>query len=329
MYGIAGVFLFFLMCILSSYGNDILTVYSSRKTQLLQSVVDEFSNNSDIMVRLRTDKAAPLIQRIISEGEQCVADVLLTVDAGNLWYAKQKGLFIPHQSDTIKRHVQVHLRDIDNMWSGISIRARTIVYHPQRVSKQELATLNYKTLGDSQWKGRVALRTSKKVYNQSLVAMLIEKYGHDATKKILQGWVSNLSSPVFAKDNAVLNAVENGIADVGIVNTYYYGRMIKKNSELSIRLHFPNGTHVNVSGIGILKHAKNKPGARQFIDWLISKNAQGIIANNTMEYPIRTDVSPNPIVTSWGVPRFSDISLVVYGQRQKESILLMKEVGYR
>ena len=234
---------------------DEVVVYSSRIDELIKPVFDAYTAKTGVKVKFITDKEAPLMQRIKAEGENATADLLLTVDAGNLWQAEQMGILQPIQSSVIDANIPSQYRASSHDWTGLSLRARTIVYSTERVKPEELST--YEALADKQWEGRLCLRTAKKVYNQSLTATLIETHGAEKTEQIIKGWVNNLSTDVFSDDTALLLAIKAGQCDVGIVNTYYYGRLHQQDPKLPVKLFWPNqadrGVHVNLSGIGLTK----------------------------------------------------------------------------
>ena len=194
-----------------------VTVYSARKEQLIKPVFADFEKQTGIRVRYMTDKAPALLAKLKMEGERTPADMLLTVDAGNLWHAADSGLLEPLDDAGLNKNVPAHLRDPKGRWVGLSLRARTIVHttDPKRLDPKQLST--YEDLADPRWKGRLCLRTSKKVYNQSLVAMLIAAHGEKKVDQIVRGWVGNLATKVFANDTAVLKAIAAGQCDVGIV----------------------------------------------------------------------------------------------------------------
>lgn len=308
-----------------------LVVYTARKEHLIKDLFEKYEKEQGVKIKYITGKAAVLLQRILSEGDKTNADILLTVDAGNLWHAAQKGILSPVNSTILKKNIPSHYKDPDNLWFGLSVRARTIVYNTKKVKKADLST--YENLSTDVWKNRLLLRTSKKVYNQSLVAMLIATLGQNKTKKILQGWVSNLAAPPYSSDTKVLEAIAAGQGDVGIVNTYYYGRLMKKNPELPLGIFWADqnvdGLHVNVSGAGILKHSKNKKQAIQFLEWLSSEEAQKIFADANMEYPVNSAVEPHTYVKNWGTYKESKMNLAKAGQLQADAIKLMDMAGYK
>ena len=324
-----------LTLLFSGYGctqqtEGTLVVYSSRKSHLVQPVFEAFTKDTGIQVQSLTDKAGALIQRLKAEGKNTPADILITVDAGNLVKAEQEGILQPIRSAKLTENIPHYLRDPNFNWVGLSLRARTLVYHTDRVKPSELST--YEDLASEAWQSRLVLRTSKKVYNQSLVAMFLEAWGDTKTKAVLSGWVRNLGTPVVSSDTEVLKAILAGKGDVGIVNTYYFGRLQKKDPSLPLKLFWPNqndiGVHVNVSGAGVTRYAKNKKLAIQFLEWASSPKAQAIFAGVNMEYPVNEDSDWDDAVVGWGTFTPMKIPMQVAGKRQVHAIEVMEGVGY-
>jgi iron(III) transport system substrate-binding protein len=308
-----------------------LVVYSARKEHLIKDLFEKYEKAYGVKVTYTTGKAAVLMQKILSEGANTNADILLTVDAGNLWHAAQKGILAKVDSSILTTNIPTQYRDPDNKWFGLSVRARTIVYHTGKVKNEDLGT--YEDLAGPAWKDRLLLRTSKKVYNQSLVAMLIATHGENRTKQIVSGWVDNLAAPPYSSDTKVLEAIAAGQGDVGIVNTYYFGRLLKKNPDLPLAVYWPDqdkdGVHVNVSGAGVIKHSKNNAAAVKFLEWLSTPDAQNIFADANMEYPVNPSVDAHPFVQSWGPFKGSTVSLANAGRLQADAIKLMDMVNYK
>ena len=309
---------------------DEVVVYSSRIDELIKPVFDAYTAETGVKIKFITDKEAPLMARIKAEGANTPADLLLTVDAGNLWQAEQMGILQPLQSEVIAANIPAQYRSSSNSWTGLSLRARTIVHAKDRVQPSELTT--YEALADEQWSGRLCLRTAKKVYNQSLTATLIETHGAKKTEQILTGWVNNLATDVFADDNAVIQAVAAGQCDVGIVNSYYFGRLHKQNPDLNAALFWPNqedrGVHVNLSGIGLTRHAPNAAAAQKLGEWMTTPAAQSIFADGNQEFPANPAVKPSAEVAAWGTFKPDSIPVEVAGKRQAEAIMLMDRVGW-
>ena len=307
-----------------------LVVYSARNEQLIKPIFDEYTKATGTSIKFTTDKAGPLLQKLIAEGENSPADILLTVDAGNLWHAANQNLLEVIESDILGKNIPAHLRDINNKWFGMSVRARTIMYNENNISE---TLTSYEDLASDKWKGKLCLRTSKKVYNQSLVAMLISDHGIEKTEEIVKGWVNNLATAPFSNDTKMIQAVAAGQCEVGIANTYYYGRLIKKDPNIPVKIFWPNqenlGVHVNVSGAAIVKSSKNKKEAIKFIEWLSSKKAQNLFADINMEYPANPAIKPSDIVSKWGDFKPNDTNLSKAGELQIEAVKLMDRAGYK
>jgi len=314
-----------------AWADDEVVVYSSRKEHLIKPLFERFTAETGIEVTYLTDKAGPLIQRLVAEGRRTPADMLITVDAGNLWQAGEKGVLTKIDSPVLNANVPAELRDPEGRWYGLSKRARTIVYSTERVKPEEITS--YEDLASDKWKGRLCLRTSKKVYNQSLVATLIARHGEQEAEKIVKGWVDNLAVAPFSNDTKTMEGVLAGQCDLGVVNTYYFGRLQKKDPGIKLALAWPNqdssGVHVNVSGAGITKHAKNPEAARKLLEWLSSETAQADFAGLNMEYPVNPRVEPTDLVKAWGDFKGDPINVSEAGRLQGDAIRLMDRAGYR
>lgn len=312
-----------------------VTVYSARIEALLKPTLDEYTKQTGVKINLLTDSGGALTERLAAEGASTPADVLITVDVGNLWNVAERGLFQKVDSPALNANVPANFRDPGNRWWGLSERSRTIFYAADRVKPEQLST--YEDLADSKWKGKLCLRTSKQAYTQSLVAMLIAKHGVAKTETIVKGWVNNLAADVFTNDTSLLKALASGQCEVGIVNTYYYGRILDKepNFGKQVKLFWANqgkdegGAHVNLSGAGVTKHAKNPEGARKLLEWLSSANVQTAYTHGTFESPINPKAEVDPIVKAWGKFTPSPLNASDIGSKQAEAIKLLDRVGYR
>lgn len=308
-----------------------IVVYSARKAHLIAPLFNAFSRETGIKIKYFTGDSGALIERLKLEGKNTQADILMTVDAGNLWYAKDQGLFSHVDSSFLNSTIPSYLKDEDNHWFGLSVRARTIVYHSDRVPKNALST--YADLANKKWRGRLCLRSAKKVYNKSLVSSMIYNQSNAKTRQILSGWVNNLATKPYAKDSQVMHAILAGQCDVGLVNTYYYGRLLKKTPNAPLKLFWANqtttGTHINVSGAGVLKYANHSKLARRLIEWLSSEKAQSLYASLNQEYPANQNILPSDIVNRWGEFKHDTMPLSEVGKRQAEAVKLMQQVGYR
>ena len=311
--------------------NEPIVVYSARKEHLIKPLFDEFTKETGIKVKYFTGQSGALIERLKLEGTNTKADILLTVDAGNLWYASTQGILRPIESDYLASTIPSYLKDEDeNMWVGLSVRARTIVYHTERILPSQLSS--YADLADPKWRGRLCLRSAKKIYNKSLVAAMIYHFGKPETEKIIRGWVGNLATKPHAKDAQVMSAILSGQCDVGIVNTYYFAHLLKKEANTPLKLFWADeekyGTHINISGAGISKYAPHPEGAKYLIEWLSSAKAQKIYANFNNEYPANQNILPNDEVLSWGDFKHDTIPLIQVGRLQAEAVKLMQLSGY-
>lgn len=315
----------------TSADGQTITIYSSRNEQLIKPLLDRYTEETGVKIELVTDKTGPLMARLQAEGQNTPADMLLTVDAGNLWQAAQQGLLQPVASTVLENNVPAKYRDPKGQWTGLSLRARTIFYDPSKVSADQLST--YADLADPKWKGKLCLRTSKKVYNQSLVASMIEHLGAEKTEEIIRGWVDNLATDVFSDDTSMLEAIAAGQCEVGIANSYYYGRILDEKPNFPVKIFWANqgttGTHVNVSGAGVVTGLDNPDGTLKLIEWLSSDEAQGIYASSDKEFPVKEGVDESEMLRSWGSFKKDDINVQKFGELQTQAIQMMDKAGYK
>ncbi|WP_430738258.1 extracellular solute-binding protein [Psychrobacter sp. VH5] len=315
----------------TSADGQTITIYSSRNEQLIKPLLDRYTEETGVKIELVTDKTGPLMARLQAEGQNTPADMLLTVDAGNLWQAAQQGLLQPVASTVLENNVPAKYRDPKGQWTGLSLRARTIFYDPSKVSADQLST--YADLADPKWKGKLCLRTSKKVYNQSLVASMIEHLGAEKTEEIIRGWVANLATDVFSDDTSMLEAIAAGQCEVGIANSYYYGRILDEKPNFPVKIFWANqgttGTHVNVSGAGVVTGSDNPDGTLKLIEWLSSDEAQGIYASSDKEFPVKEGVDESEMLRSWGSFKKDDINVQKFGELQTQAIQMMDKAGYK
>jgi iron(III) transport system substrate-binding protein len=227
------------------------------------------------------------------------------------------------------------LRDPGNQWFGLSVRARTLVYNRDKLKPADLSS--YEDLADPKWRGRLCLRTAKKVYNQSLVAMLIQAHGETKTEEIVKGWVANLATEPFPDDTKAMEAVAAGVCDVTLVNSYYFGRLLEKKPDLPLAIFWPNqasgspnpGVHVNVSGAGVTRHAKHPAQAIRLLEWLSSAKAQNLYADVNLEYPANPQVPAAATVSAWGSFTQNLINVAEAGRLQTQAVMLMDRAGYK
>ncbi|KPB04620.1 iron deficiency-induced protein A [Bacillus sp. CHD6a] len=316
---------------------EVVNLYTSRHYEADQELYKKFEEETGIKVNVVEGKGDELMERLNIEGEATEADVFITSDAGNLHQAKEAELLQAVESDVLAENVPEKLRDVDNHWFGLTKRARVIVYDKERVSPEELST--YEALAEPEWKDRVVIRTSENMYNMSLLASFIDIMGKDEAKAWAQGIADNMARDPEGGDRDQAKAVAAGEADVAIMNTYYLGGMLngtdeeeKKVAE-SVGVFFPNqettGAHINISGAGVTKHAKNKENAIKFIEFLSSEEAQGQFAEANSEYPVNEKVEPSELLKSWGEFKEQDINLSKLGENQQEAIRIFNEVGWK
>ncbi len=315
----------------SALASDEVVVYSARNEQLIKPLFDAYTKESGVEVKFITGKAGSLLQRLKAEGDNTPADLLITVDAGNLWQAANMGLLQPVSSAKLSEAIPAHLRDPDNQWYGLSVRARTIVYNTNKLNDSDLST--YEDLADPKWKGKLCLRTAKKVYNQSLVAMMIAEHGESQTEAIVKGWVANLATKPFSSDTKMMEAVAAGQCEVGIGNTYYFGRLEDKDPTIPLKLFWPNqqssGVHVNISGGGVTKYASNVNGATALLEWLASDKAQNLFSDSNHEYPANAQIKPSAQVTAWGSFKGNQVNVAKAGELQVDAVKLMDRARYK
>ncbi|CAN5428199.1 Fe(3+) ABC transporter substrate-binding protein [soil metagenome] len=314
---------------LQAQGGEVV-VYSSRSHYGSEPVFEAFTKKTGTKVTFLMGNNNEVFERLRSEGARTKADMLLTVDAGNLWNAAREGLLAPVTSTALEANIPAHLRDPENRWFGLAVRARTIMYSTARVKPSELST--YEALGDPKWKGRLCLRTSSNLYNQSLLASLIKQYGEPATEKMVRGWIAN--APTYINgDTQILEAIAAGRCDVGITNTYYLARLVSKDPSFAVAPFWPDqnagGVHVNVSGAGITAHATNKAQALALLEYLSTPEAQAILAGASFEYPAHPGVPAHDLLKKWGTFKSQTAGVAAAGEFQAAAVKLADRAGYR
>ena len=308
-----------------------LTIYTSRQPQLIEPIIEKFTDETGIKVNYLSGNAQELMERIDVEGEKSPADIFMTVDAGVLWQAAERDIFETIDSDVLKNNIPSYLRDPNNQWFGLSKRARTIVFSNDQFSEDDFSS--YEDLADPKWKGKLCLRTSKKVYNRSLMASMIDTYGFEKTKDVVSGWVSNLATDVFSNDTNALKAVSSGQCGMTIVNTYYFARLLDDPQYDNLSLFWANqddrGVHVNISGAGVVKTSKNKKNAILLLEYLSSNEAQDLYASANKEYPVLIGAQVHESIKGWGEFKEDNINVSTLGSLQKDAVFLAQEVNYK
>lgn len=316
----------------------VINLYSARHYDTDNALYQSFTKKTGIKVNLVEAKAEELVARIESEGANSPADVIITVDAGNLSRAKEAGILQPINSQVLEAAVPASLRDPEKMWFGFAKRARVIIYNKDKVNPSQLST--YEDLATPKWKGKVLIRSSSNVYNQSLVGWLLAAHGPQKTEEWVRSFVANFARPPEGNDTAQIKAVADGVGDVAIANHYYVARLANSDKPedkavaQKVRVFFPNkrdrGTHINISGGAVVKTAPNKEGARQFLEFLVSPEAQAIFAKGNYEYPVVRGVPVDNFVKSLGELKGDDKTLAaVFGKNNAEALKIMDRAGWK
>jgi iron(III) transport system substrate-binding protein len=295
-----------------------------------EKAFEAFTQKTGIQIKTLNGDAGQLFERLKAEGDRSPADVLITVDAGNLWNAARAGLLAPVTSAELTKNIPAHLRDPENRWVGLAMRARTIMYNVKKVNPADLST--YEALGEPRWKGRLCLRSSGYIYNQSLLATMIKRHGEPRTEQIVKAWVANQPT-IINGDTKILEAIAAGQCDVGLTNTYYLARILAKDPNFPVAPFWANqsttGTHVNISGGGVTAHAKNRAAAVKLLEFLSTLEAQQMFADTSMEFPANPKAEINPIVRAWGSFKQDDIGVASAGEYQAAATRLADRVGYK
>ena len=320
---------------------DEVNVYTSRHYDSDDALYEEFTEETGIKVNIISGKGSALLQRLKAEGENSPADIFFTVDAGNLWKVQKEGLFQSIQSEKVLAEVPENLRGPNDEWTAIAKRARVIFYNPENVSDELVENFNYEDLADQKWNKRVVVRSSNNMYNQSLVASLIKNIGEEATEKWAKKLVGNFARKPQGNDRSQILAVANGEADLAVANSYYIGIMLSGSAgqeqleaAKKVKMIFPNqknrGTHINISGAGILKNAPNKDNANSFIEFLISKRVQKYMIDKSYEYSVLNDVAPSIEIAGFGTNFKEDqTSVRSFGELNPDAVKLMDRSGWK
>tara|TARA_B100001996_G_scaffold54167_1_gene38510 strand:- start:4195 stop:5220 length:1026 start_codon:yes stop_codon:yes gene_type:complete len=332
---------FLFATMVSSFAQEEVNIFSARHYDSDIQLYGKFTAKTGIKVNVVSGKSKVLEKRIIEEGADSQADLYITADAGRCGAFKAKGMLQAGlTSEAIKSAVPKNFRT--SHWVGIAKRARIVYFAPERVSGAELSGLTYESLADPKWKGRLVIRKSNNIYNQSLVASLVTNNGKSATAEWAKSVVSNMARTPKGNDRAQILAVAAGEADIAVANTYYLALMLsgKKGPEQQaaakkVKPFFPNqddrGTHMNISCAGLVKGAPNKTNAISLVEFLLSTEAQEHIVNNTFEYPMIEGVSPHPLVVNMGLDFKQDLKtkVVNYGKKQADALEVMLAAGWK
>ena len=316
--------------------SDEVNLYSSRQESLIRPILDDFEKDTGAKVNVVFAKSG-MLERLKSEGANSPADAVLTVDISRIAAHKEAGVLQAIQSETLGENIPAHFRDPEGEWYGLSARSRIIFYSKERVKPSELST--YEDLADPKWKGRICVRSSSNAYNQSLLASIVAHDGAEAAEKWAQGIKDNLARKPQGGDRDQIKAVAAGECDIAIANTYYFGGMMNSDdpeqlaAAEKVALFWPNqdgrGAHVNISGAGVTKSAKNKEAAIKLIEYLSDTKAQEFYASSNYEFPVKPGVVLDETVASWGEFKADEIGLDKVADAQAEAVKIFDRVGWR
>jgi iron(III) transport system substrate-binding protein len=310
-----------------------INVYTARKEELIRELFAEFTKTTGIKINFISDEASKLIARIENEGSATPADLLMTSDIMTLNLAKKKDILAPVHSKMLQEAIPGYLRDIDSEWFGLTIRARVILYAKDKIKPSEIS--DYEDLALPKWKNQILIRSSKNVYNQSLVAYMIEARGIEETRKWIRGLVSNFTRRPQGGDTDQIKALISGEGSIAIANTYYFARLIESDKQVAekVGIIFPNqnnrGTHINISGAAVVKHAKNPENAIKLLEFLASPKAQYIYAKQNHEYPVLSGVESSAILKNWGSYKADEVSLSTIAEHAKTAMIIANEADWR
>lgn len=325
----------------SSPGNSddpgVVNVYTHRHYEVDQEIFERFENETGIKVNVVKASADELIVRLENEGEKSPADILVTVDAGRLVLAKEKGLLQAVKSETLNENIPSYLRDPDGSWFGQTVRARILVYSKDRVDPSNLST--YEALTETMWKGRLLSRSSSNIYNQSLMASIIAHNGPVEAEKWAAGVLSNFARKPKGNDRDQIVAIAADQGDVAIVNSYYMGKLLQSDDSgqraaaEAVGVFFPNqngrGTHINISGAGVTQHAPNRENAIKLLEYLSTPDIQALFAEANSEYPVNPSVPKAALLDSWGDFKRDTLNLVKLGELNSEAVEIFDRVGWK
>ena len=314
-----------------------VNVYSARQEALIKPLLDKFTQETGIAINLVTGNADTLISRLQSEGKYSPADMLITTDVGRLYRAKQQGLTQAIDSQHLNTSIANNVQDPDKHWYALTLRARPIMYAPERVDINQLSRME--DLTNSQWKGRICVRSSSNIYNQSMVAAMIEQLGPEEAETWVKGFVENFARPPTGGDRDQIKAVAAGQCDIAIANTYYLAGMLsdkdKGTREVAqkVKVLWPNqqdrGAHVNISGAVITQHAPNKDAAIKLLEFMMTADSQNWYATTNHEYPLLEGVEWSGVLKSFGQFKSEKITLDKVGELNAQAVQLMDRAGWK
>lgn len=319
------------------FAAEAVNVYSAREEQLIKPLLDAFTKDTGIQVNLVTADDDPLLERLKREGANSPADLLITADAGRLYRASEQGSLQAIQSPKLQQAIPTHLRDPQNHWFGLTYRARVIFYNKATVNPQELST--YENLTDPKWVGRICVRSSDSIYNQSLLASMIASKGAVAAETWAKGLVGNFAKPPSGGDRDQIKAVAASQCDLALANTYYYAQMLyggdaaQKAAAQKVGIFFPNqadrGTHINISGAGVTASAPNKANAIKLLEYMMLDDAQRWYSTTNGEYPVKATIPAADQLQAWGQFKTDALNLSLLGRYNQAALIIMDQVGWK
>ena len=320
-----------------TFAAEEVNLYSARKEELIKPLLDRFTEATGITVNLVTGDADALLKRLQSEGRNTPADLLLTTDAGRLHRAYEAGVLQPVRSEALERAIPAVYREPEGHWYGVSVRVRALMYAKDRLDPAGLST--YEDLADPRWKGRICIRSSSNIYNQSLVAAMIAADGEAKTEAWAKGLVANMARPPKGGDRDQIKAAAAGQCDVAVANTYYLGGMltssdpVEREAAAKVGVFWPNqqgrGAHVNVSGAGVIEHARNRDNAVRLLEFMVTEESQRWYAEVNHEYPVLPGVAPSSTLAAWGEFKADTLNLAELGRNNAAAVRLMDRAGWK
>ncbi|MDZ7851904.1 MAG: Fe(3+) ABC transporter substrate-binding protein [Halomonas sp.] len=321
----------------TSAAAEEINLYSARHYDSDEQIYKAFTEETGIEVNLLEGDSDQLIERIKREGVASPADVMMTVDAGRLWRAEQEGIFQGIESEVLAERLPDAMRHPEGKWFGFSQRARVIFYNRDNFDPSEIDT--YEDLASLEFDDSICIRSSNNIYNQSLLASLIEHHGEEEAEAWAQGVVNNMARDPEGGDTDQIRGVASGVCDLAVANHYYYVRLLKsednadREAARKVGILFPNqdgrGTHVNVGGAGVVDGAPNPENAVRFLEFLASDEAQEIFASGNNEFPVVEGIKKDPILESWGNFNKDDVNISVLGENNPEAVRIFDRVGWR
>jgi len=326
-----------LISVSSLLASGEVNLYSHRHYDTDRELYKTFEAQTGIKVNVVHAKAAELLARLKIEGANSPADLFITADVGNLYDAKSAGVLQSIESDTLNKIIPQHLRDGDNQWFALTKRARVIIYNKEKVNPDTLST--YEALGDANFPYKISVRTSANAYNKSLIGSIIAHHGEDGALSWAKGVVANMARDPKGNDRDQIRAAASGEADIAIANTYYVGRFVTSSDPADqevakkVGIFFPNqndrGAHVNISGAGVTKSAKNRENAIKLLEFLVSPEAQKNFAHANFEYPVNEGVTISPVVKAWGEFKEDTLSLSEVGENGIKATKIAQEAKWK